>query len=359
MGHGWNKKIHTNGGWLLIYHGRIRNQKKQHFIQTKVVLPKKFNMKSENHLCGKGKNHLPKLHLWVVQSFLLIPTSSIASALRAVRPDATFDISHRHWWPPSKPPRWPNAERGRRVFAAVVFTTNLEVVNVFLRCPSQNQTKNGHETNPLKWDCGCLPSRELTYPTLGTENHLQNGLFRGYVSSEEGTCFVHGQYFCSKHNLQITICVNCLEQLWAYPEFKASYINKYKYKSTTQEWNLFLSQKERMFIRNTKKGVELLVEPPMWDFLILELDHVPFICAEGRWWWTMPKSLWTQHHPAPIYIYIVFYCLEASWETDLLWGSLMNGLITTPISLDFLKSLNFHSQFKCIWAACKYMWFQP
>lgn len=39
-----------------------------------------------------------------------------------------------------------------------------------------------------------------------------------------------------------------------------------------------------------------------------------------------------------LYIYIVFSCLEASWETDLLWGSLMNGLIATPISLDFLKN---------------------
>lgn len=82
----------------------------------------------------------------------------------------------------------------------------------------------------------------------------------------------------------------------------------------------------------------MLVEPPMWHFLILEVDHFPFICPKGRWWWKMPKSLWTQQHPAPIYIYIVFSCLEASWETDLLWGSLMNGLIATPISLDFLKN---------------------
>ena len=31
-----------------------------------------------------------------------------------------------------------------------------------------------------------LPSRKLTYPTWKKENHLQNGLFKGYVSSQEG-----------------------------------------------------------------------------------------------------------------------------------------------------------------------------
>jgi len=34
---------------------------------------------------------------------------------------------------------------------------------------------------------GALPSRKLTYPTWGSsENNLQNGIFRGYVSSQEG-----------------------------------------------------------------------------------------------------------------------------------------------------------------------------
>ena len=31
-----------------------------------------------------------------------------------------------------------------------------------------------------------IPSRELTYPTLGKENHLQNAILGGYVSSLEG-----------------------------------------------------------------------------------------------------------------------------------------------------------------------------
>ena len=31
-----------------------------------------------------------------------------------------------------------------------------------------------------------VPSRKLTYPTWGKGKHLQNGLFRGYVSSQEG-----------------------------------------------------------------------------------------------------------------------------------------------------------------------------
>ena len=35
-----------------------------------------------------------------------------------------------------------------------------------------------------------IPSRELTYPTLGSlENHLQNAILGGYVSSLEGKLF--------------------------------------------------------------------------------------------------------------------------------------------------------------------------
>ena len=37
-----------------------------------------------------------------------------------------------------------------------------------------------------------IHSRELTYPTLGSsENHLQNAIFWGYVSSLEGTQPAH------------------------------------------------------------------------------------------------------------------------------------------------------------------------
>ena len=40
-----------------------------------------------------------------------------------------------------------------------------------------------------------IPSRELTYPTLGSsENHLQNAIFGGYVSSLEGNSTERGYY---------------------------------------------------------------------------------------------------------------------------------------------------------------------
>ena len=50
------------------------------------------------------------------------------------------------------------------------------------------------------------PSRELTYPTLGKENHLQNAIFGRYVSSLEGNHLRsikpypanHRTYFCMK-----------------------------------------------------------------------------------------------------------------------------------------------------------------
>ena len=39
----------------------------------------------------------------------------------------------------------------------------------------------------ISWYPLYIPSRELTYPTLGSsENHLQNAIFGGYVSSLEG-----------------------------------------------------------------------------------------------------------------------------------------------------------------------------
>ena len=51
----------------------------------------------------------------------------------------------------------------------------------------------GPKINGFKW--GGIPSRELTYPTLKKENHLQNGLFRGYVSSLEGITLLKGGSF--------------------------------------------------------------------------------------------------------------------------------------------------------------------
>ena len=38
-----------------------------------------------------------------------------------------------------------------------------------------------------------IPSRKFTYPTWEKENHLQNGLFRGYVSSQEGKGLIAGR----------------------------------------------------------------------------------------------------------------------------------------------------------------------
>ena len=210
MGHGWNKKIHTNGGWLVIYHGRIRNQKNNFYSNKSCTPPINLTWNLKKSPLWKRKKIIFQSSIfgWSKAS-VLIPTSSSASALRALRPDATFDISHRHWWPPSKPPRWPNAERGRRVLAAVVFTNDLEVVKIFWGAPAktkQKMAKVGLWLLAVYMFCSC-------------------------------------SIFFSKHNLQITICVNCLEQLWVYPEFKASYINNYKYKSTTQEWTQFLSPK--------------------------------------------------------------------------------------------------------------------
>ena len=45
---------------------------------------------------------------------------------------------------------------------------------------------------------GTLPSRGLTYPTWGKENHLQNAIFGGYVSSLEGIfpiCSMYGNIY--------------------------------------------------------------------------------------------------------------------------------------------------------------------
>ena len=44
--------------------------------------------------------------------------------------------------------------------------------------------KRERERSTIKID---LPSRELTYPTLGKENHLQNAILGGYVSFLAGT----------------------------------------------------------------------------------------------------------------------------------------------------------------------------
>ena len=53
------------------------------------------------------------------------------------------------------------------------------------REPQQTSEDSWNRISPL--GIRSLPSRKLTYPTWGSlENHLQNGLFRGYVSSLEG-----------------------------------------------------------------------------------------------------------------------------------------------------------------------------
>ena len=44
-----------------------------------------------------------------------------------------------------------------------------------------------HTKLPFNINKQMIPSRKLTYPTWKKENHLQNGLFKGYVSSQEGT----------------------------------------------------------------------------------------------------------------------------------------------------------------------------
>lgn len=153
-----DEKMHTNGGWLVVWHGRIR--KISTFIQTKVLLPQNLTWNLKITLLEKEK-HLQKLHVWVPCSFSggsrsvspfissPNPTFSIACALRAVRPDATFDISHRHWWPPSKPPRWPNAV----AFFGGAFHQR---PSMFLGAPVKTKHNKCHQTNPLKKDYGCL-----------------------------------------------------------------------------------------------------------------------------------------------------------------------------------------------------------
>lgn len=83
--------------------------------------------------------------------------------------------------------------------------------------------------------------------------------------------------------------------------------------------------------------MELLVEPPMWHVWSLNwiICHSFALKVGGG---EKCQKIFEPSTIQHLYIYIVFYCLEASWENDLLWGSLMNGLIATPISLDFLKN---------------------
>ena len=65
----------------------------------------------------------------------------------------------------------------------------------------ESQLSNHHV-----WTMQWIPSRKLTYPTWGKEHHLQNGLFRGYVSSREGK-HVHVLIFCFLFQLYYRIHV--------------------------------------------------------------------------------------------------------------------------------------------------------
>ena len=79
------------------------------------------------------------------------------------------------------------------------------------------------------------PSRELTYPTLQKENHLQKCIGRGYVSFEEGIYSMH----CHCWNVSECITVSCDSMFWLWTQcglvfaFSGTWSQHY--------WQLFLA----------------------------------------------------------------------------------------------------------------------
>ena len=110
------------------------------------------------------------------------------------------------------------------------------------------------------WNFIYVPSRKLTYPTLGSlENHLQIWLLRGYVSSQEGSYIAYNIYFFRKLPWNLYSAGLQKTNIWVW---RVVAINLFRAKDTWGTW-----------IPEQKKWESILV--PSWELAYTIYIYTP------------------------------------------------------------------------------------